>query len=187
MILCHFTTARHLKGIGKHGLTIGDVPTDLRRGQGRVGIWLTTSEDVTGHGFGGERSTPSHRLTIELPDDAPGLVRWSEWAEEHVTVETAANLKTCAGKDGPSQWQTWWVSFPPVPRSRIVACRDLASGTDVEAWSEILIPSAEHSRTVLSSSLSVPAWRRDTWHRQLTKSWQRHLKAMEQAGGRISL
>jgi hypothetical protein len=51
MILYHFTSGYHLYGIGRHGLTVGDVPTDLRRNRGRIGIWFTSSPTATGHGL----------------------------------------------------------------------------------------------------------------------------------------
>lgn len=40
MRLHHFTSERHLRPIAKFGLTVGDVPTDLRRGAAR-GVWAS--------------------------------------------------------------------------------------------------------------------------------------------------
>jgi len=49
----HFTHRSALYGIGRYGLTVGDVPTDLRKGRGLIGVWLTTSAQAAGHGLEG--------------------------------------------------------------------------------------------------------------------------------------
>ncbi len=68
MILYHYTSPQHLLGIAKHGLTIGDVPTDLGHSKGRVGVWLTTSPESIGHGPArGPGLHVKYRLTVDLP------------------------------------------------------------------------------------------------------------------------
>ena len=44
----HYTSADALFGIGLHGLTVGDVPTDFRKGRGLIGVWLTSSDASKG-------------------------------------------------------------------------------------------------------------------------------------------
>ncbi|WP_157063999.1 hypothetical protein [Methylobacterium tarhaniae] len=176
MILYHYTAQRNLAGIAKYGLTIGDVPTDIRRSKGRVGVWLTTSPESTGHGLGGEgRSTIRYRLTIDVPEAT--VVRWSEWAPGRVTQETIDNLKRCAGRDGASQWETWFICFIIVRTSSIVACRDLIEGVDIDDWI--------NCSPVGSAFFSVPPWRREEWHRELLKGNSRHLRDIERSGMRI--
>jgi hypothetical protein len=53
MKLHHFTSEHHLPGIGRFGLTIGDVPTDIYRYEGRCGVWLTSDSTAHGHGLEG--------------------------------------------------------------------------------------------------------------------------------------
>lgn len=104
MKLYHYTMKHRLAGIAKYGLTIGDVPTDLRHSKSEVGVWLTSSDKPTGHGLSRKLSEAiCFRLTVELAQGARGLVRWSEWASDNVTFETIQNLKESAGKDGVSQ------------------------------------------------------------------------------------
>ncbi len=37
MLLYHFTSLYHLRGISQYGLTVGDIPTDIDRFKGRIG------------------------------------------------------------------------------------------------------------------------------------------------------
>ncbi|GJE00914.1 hypothetical protein [Methylobacterium isbiliense] len=170
MILYHYTAPQHLAGIAKHGLTVGDVPTDLRRYKGRVGVWLTTSPEATGHGLAGSSiSKRRYRLTVDVPPSA--VVKWAEWAPGNVTPETFENLKRCAGSDGPSQWETWFVCFGVVRPAAIVACRDMLTGLDVEDWA-----------TTGPAVMAVPAWRREAWHRGLSKHHARSMRMLKARG-----
>ena len=119
MILHHFTSELHLAGIAAHGLTVGDVPTDIRRNIGKVGVWLTSADTPTGHGL--ERSAANKkrfRLSVELPDNAPQLVRWSDWAMANVTNATITALHSTAH----SRPETWFVYFGVIPVSAIRSC-----------------------------------------------------------------
>jgi len=49
--LYHFTSYRHLWGIAQCGLTVGDVPTDVRLNQGLCGVWFTMRGEPEGHGL----------------------------------------------------------------------------------------------------------------------------------------
>jgi hypothetical protein len=74
MILYHFTSARHLRPISRYGLTVGDVPTDLDRWRGRIGVWLTSSSVPYGHGLEGSTGEKgAYRLSVSVADDSPLL------------------------------------------------------------------------------------------------------------------
>ena len=57
MKLYHFTSARHLYGIGLYGLTVGDVPTDIKRERGRIGVWRLPTTHQTGMALTAARPT----------------------------------------------------------------------------------------------------------------------------------
>lgn len=83
MNLLHFTSHRKLRGISQFGLTVGDVPTDIRRNRGRCGVWLTSSPAPVGHGLNGNPiDKQAIRLAVELPDNAPLLFRRTDWKRE---------------------------------------------------------------------------------------------------------
>jgi hypothetical protein len=87
--LHHFTSWYHLHGIGRFGLTIGDVPTDIDRWEGRCGVWLTSDAPARGHGLeGGSVDKSRYRLTVEVSEDDPALVKWTEWAGKNATPAT---------------------------------------------------------------------------------------------------
>jgi hypothetical protein len=157
MRLYHFTSRRHLRGISQHGLTVGDVPTDLSRDRGRYGVWLTTSPKPNGHGLeGGACDKKAIRLTIVIEDDAPLLFRWTEWAAKHATRETIEGLRSHGEKD-----ENWWVYFGVLPPASIVECVDLHTGADVVEWPNI--PQMPFDLP------GVPTWRREAWHKGLLK------------------
>ena len=67
MILYHFTSRRHLRGIAQHGLTVGDVPTDIQRNHRCVGVWFAERTTPENLGLGGGSTLKSAiRLTVEL-------------------------------------------------------------------------------------------------------------------------
>lgn len=81
--LYHFTSWHHLHGIGRFGLTVGDVPTDIHRWKGCCGVWLTSNGSARGHGLEGSSVDKSrYRLTVDVPEDDPALVKWTEWTSE---------------------------------------------------------------------------------------------------------
>ena len=71
--LYHFTSRDHLHGISRFGLTIGDVPTDIHRWEGRCGIWLTSDSSARGHGLEGSSVDKSrYRLTVNVREGGSG-------------------------------------------------------------------------------------------------------------------
>lgn len=159
MKLFHFTSAHHINGIGRFGLTVGDVPTDLDRGTGRCGVWFTTAESPHGHGLQGSSvDKKRYRLSVEIPEGDAKLFRWSDWSATHATADTVQRL---AVGDGAGA-DTWFVYFGVVGPEQIGECVDTTTGEEVENWAAILPASGEPSP-------GVPPWRRDAWHKALLK------------------
>jgi hypothetical protein len=89
MILYHFTARESLHGIGRYGLTVGDVSTDFKNFLGRVGVRLTDMSTADDHGLVGSRNDKTRiRLSVEVADDSPLLHKWTEWANSNCTAET---------------------------------------------------------------------------------------------------
>jgi hypothetical protein len=157
VILFHFTSRFHLRGIAKHGLTVGDVPTDISRGTGRVGVWLTNFEAPDGHGVRASQADKTRfRLSVDIDDDDRKLVYWPSWAAQNVTPDTIAALHAADG----CRFQTWFVYFGAVPSSRI-KCFDRERGVEIGLDG---LPETSMDRP------GVPYWRRDAWHKKLVKA-----------------
>jgi hypothetical protein len=161
MKLYHFTSARNLYGIGLYGLTVGDVPTDIKRERGRIGVWLTANDAPDGHGLdGGAADKSRFRLTVNVPEH-PLLVPWVDWATHNATPETVRALHATA-----TSFATWYIYFGVVPRAQIEECVDMQSGLVVEDWG------AKRSEQDMEP---VPPWRRHAWHKKLLKAVRREL------------
>lgn len=154
--LYHFTSARHLRGISKYGLTIGDVPTDIRRWKSRVGVWFTSVPDAVGHGLeGGATDKTRYRLTVEVPANT-SLVKWLEWASANVSPETIRALHLTA-----TNYASWYVYFGVLPPTAIIQCVDMAIGQTVDNWAELSPPELDVR--------GVPAYRRMEWQKKMLK------------------
>ncbi|MBS7737915.1 MULTISPECIES: hypothetical protein [unclassified Chelatococcus] len=174
MTFYHYTAAEYLRPIAKYGLTVGDVPTDLAKYKGRVGVWLTTSDQPNGHGLEGTRAVNKRRfrLTVEPPPNVP-LVKWTEWAPGHVTPVTISNLRANNGRCE----DTWHVVFGHIPASCIVAVHDLSTGCEVPDWGDYI---PEHE-----SLPGTPFWRREAWQRKTLGGVRRRDRALIEMGVRI--
>jgi hypothetical protein len=158
--LYHFTSARHLRGIALHGLTVGDVPTDIAAWKGRCGVWLTSDMTSRGHGLeGGLADKCRFRLTVEAPHNAL-LVKWTDWAPKNVTTKTMRNLHATA-----TSFDSWYVYFGVIEPSAIIECVDMEDSAAVKDW-------ADRKPSPLDAP-PVPSWRRDAWHRKLLKGARR--------------
>ncbi|MER9355610.1 hypothetical protein NKI61_20285 [Mesorhizobium sp. M0514] len=132
MDLYHFTAGEYLRGIAAHGLTVGDVPTDLWRGSGLVGVWLTSSKVESGHGLAGSALDKARfRLKVNVPE--ADLHKWRGWAATNVTQETVDALRRVNG----SSDRTWFIYFGCVAPDRIVEVVDLATSNVVSNWQNI--------------------------------------------------
>ena len=123
MKLYHFTSSHHLYGISRHGLTVGDVPTDISKAKGRCGVWLTLDPSSAGHGLEGSSVDKTRfRMTVQAPDNA-NLVKWKDWAAVNVTTDTRRVLHSVG-----VGFDTWFVYFGVIARSAIAECVDMVSG-----------------------------------------------------------
>lgn len=160
MKLYHYTSAVGAESILAHAITEGhfNLPTGEMLHQV---VWLTTDPKVWGHGLPDCTSrlsadqqayltrvsgrpvnnsfTKDHtavRLTVDLPDDPPGLVSFRSYCQQVATSQYARayglsaihNLKALSDKElkrafrtGISKENTWWLSFKPIPATMITA------------------------------------------------------------------
>ena len=166
MKLYHFTSGYNLRAIARFGLTVGDVPTNLATGAGRVAVWLTSASDPSGHGLaGGRYDKKRFRLEVEVSFDDPKLYRWAEWATANVTPQTISSLRRTAEINGKHQDDTWFVYFGSVAPQAIVEVVDLQDGTVVERWCDVWPAD--------SSAKGVPYWRRHAWHKRMLEEVRR--------------
>ena len=165
--LYHFTGAAYLRPIAKHGLTVGDVPTDAQRWKGRVGVWLTSNATPDGHGLeGSARDKKRYRLTVELDEQSPLLHAWPEWARKHVTKATREQLHASA-----PGFESWFIYFGHIKPAAIVSCMDMNTGEPVAEWGDCFPP--------VYDVKPVPFERRQRWHKALIKQLQRHLRGRQ--------
>lgn len=161
MILYHFMSRHHLLGIAKFGLTVGDVPTDFKRG--RVGVWLTNSPTPDEHGLGGSRSDKTRfRLSVTIADDAPMLHKWTVWSKSNCNPAMLAGLHEAA-----KNFESWFVYFGVIEPTAITACHDMQTGEAVPDWKSL--------PEMPSDTPGVPKWRRQAWHANLLKKVKREL------------
>lgn len=164
MELFHYTSLLHIRGIAKYGLTVGDVPTDLVKNQGRVGVWLTDLGNPSDLGLDGSRVDKKRlRLSVQVSEASAVLHRWTDWADKNVTPFTRVRLSEIA----PTS-KNWWIYLGVIPRKDIVACIDMSNG---EALDIELVPPNR------SEVAGVPTWRREAWHRKLLKQVAQARKA----------
>lgn len=167
MRLYHFTAAEYLRGIAQEGLTVGDVPTDIHKMRGRIGVWLTSTPTPEGHGLAGSRyDKAGFRIEVDIDDNAPLLARWSDWSLRNVTPETRRILNNAAAREtGQDLSDTWWVYFGWIRPEQIVGVSDTETGEAVEDWA-----------TICPLHVSVPAVsfrRKEIWQRKMLKDVRR--------------
>jgi hypothetical protein len=168
MKLYHFTSLNHLRGIALYGLTVGDVPTDLAKWEGRCGVWLTSNSDPRGHGLEGSSGDKSRiRLTVDVPDNAC-LVRWVDWAAKHVARDTRNTLHNTT-----PNFESWYVYFGVINPGAIVECVDLQTGEALKDW-------RDRPPSPLDAT-PVPPWRRSAWHKKLLKKIANEVARMRDA------
>lgn len=163
MKLYHFTAAECLRGIAQEGLTVGDVPTDIVKMRGQIGVWLTSATESDGHGLTGARIDKKRcRIEIEIADNAPLLVRWSEWSPTNVTLATRRLLTlTAADEVGRDRSDTWWIYLGWIRRDSIVGVTDMTTGEKIEDWTTF---HPEHL-----SLAAVPFRRKENWQKRMLK------------------
>ncbi|MEQ9634828.1 MAG: hypothetical protein RLW68_01955 [Devosia marina] len=165
MRLYHYTAGENLRGIFKEGLTAGDVPTDLKKFRGRIGVWFTTSTSAEGHGLdSGRLDKKRFRIAVDVPV-SPLLVRWSEWAPKNVTAFTQIQLEMVTDRD--SDYGDWWICFGWVRTEQIDHVVDMATGAVLPDW--------QHAWPEATSLPGIPIRQREAWHRRMLKEVKREL------------
>jgi hypothetical protein len=154
MQLFHFTSAAHLRGISQHGLTVGDVVTDLWSFRGKVGVWLTSSSTPEGHGLEGSVVDKSEfRLRVDVPDNQL-LWKWSDWADAHLSNETRLLLETANLFNSDK----FYIYFGWLSQDRIAEVISTKTGKEVANWGD--------PRPESSLAPGVPYGKRHAWHRK---------------------
>ena len=74
VILYHYSAGEYLHAIAKHGLTVGDVPTNIMAGLGRFGLYGFLGDHPGGNCLGGSAIDKSRfRFAVEVtPEDLFG-------------------------------------------------------------------------------------------------------------------
>lgn len=170
VLLNHFTAAEYLRGIAREGLTVGDVPTDIRKMEGRIGVWLTSAPEPNGHGLVGSLFDKKRfRIEVDIDDDAPLLARWNDWSLENVTRDTRHILSQAAARDAERDLSdTWWIYFGWIRPERIVRVTDMTTGEPVEDWATLC---PEHR-----SVPAVPFRRKQIWQKRMLDDVRRALR-----------
>ena len=119
---------------------------------GARGRWLTSDGDtVCGHGLEGRCTDKArYRLMVDVPEDDPVLVKWTEWGAKNATPATIRGQHATA-----SNFDTWYVYLG--------ACVDMSTGIAVEDWRDR--PEGDVR--------PVPPERRHAWHKGLMKKFRR--------------
>ncbi|MFP3547442.1 hypothetical protein SB748_28995 [Rhizobium sp. SIMBA_035] len=169
MRLFHFTSAYHLRGIGEHGLTVGDVPTDIDAVRGRIGVWLTSSETPAGHGLSGSRVDKTRfRLLVEVPETG-SLQKWTTWAARNVTRKTMLRLEAADGFKADE----FFLYFGWLPPDTIKEVVEMRSGLVVPCWQSLLPPSV--------SLPGISFKDRHRWQKRMLKGVRKQMQVMAAA------
>ena len=174
MQLFHFTSAAHLHGIRQHGLTVGDVVTDLQSFRGKVGVWLTSSEIADGHGLRGSGvDKTEYRLRVDVANNQL-LWKWTEWAKSHISLDTKLALDAADGFNSDK----FFIYFGWLAPDRIVEVLSMKTGEAVADWGyetpeRALVP-------------GVPFSKRHAWHRRTMQNVRNALVAMAAEQSRLS-
>lgn len=189
--LYHYTSAVGAESILAHAITEGHFNFPNGEVLHKV-VWLTTDPKVWGHGLPDgttrlsdeQRSyltrvsgrpvtnnfTKDHtavRLTVNVPDDHPGLISFRAYCQKVATAQYARiyglsaihNLKTLSDKElkrtfrtGVSKENTWWLSFNPIPATMITAVDANVDGRFVPYDFE------QHGRhRILDDGITIPS------------------------------
>ena len=102
-----------------------------------------------------------YRLTANIAEDTPVLVKWTEWAAKNVTPATIRVLHEAAGS-----FETWYVYFGVIDPTAIEECVDMQTELIVEDWRDVPMGLVK----------PVPPDRRHAWHKKLIKKLRRQVR-----------
>lgn len=160
MIFYHYTALEYLDSIMREGLTKGDVPMSSAtayQAEGVNAVWLTTSDNATGHGLSDARFATEEecrllgvplgarfpdkravRITIKMPKDK--LKHWPSYARKRIAPRVYDALSKAGG--GEHKARTWYLSFAPIPPQQFAAVE--VRGED-GSWQAISAPAESRS------------------------------------------
>ena len=91
MKLYHFTDPNRLPSIEQHGIFRGDVPISIAGGYNAP--WLTTDPTPSNQTWSGGGYKTGLRLTINIPDDDPKLVKWTDITKAEIEKQPNEEAK----------------------------------------------------------------------------------------------
>lgn len=165
MQLFHFTSGDRLFAISRQGITVGAIPVTTLLDRGKIGVWLTTSQQVEGQCFDTLLGDKRFRVSVDIPDHSASLHRWEQWSQGHVTTEVRQDLVWATSDLGPSGAPDWYVYFGHVRPEWILGVFDKQAGDYIPEWSAFWPESERHP--------GVPYWRREAWHKKYCKAIDR--------------
>lgn len=158
MHLYHFTSAAHLHAISQHGLTVGDVVTDLDSFKGKIGVWLTSSTTPEGHGLSGSTVDKTEfRLLVDVPENRM-LWKWTDWAQENLSPEIRGLLDT----PDAHRFEEFYVYFGWLPTERIIEVTSTITGELENDWGR--------HRPESDLALGVPFRKRYDWQKRTLRN-----------------
>ncbi len=80
-----------------------------------------------------------YRLAVDVPEDDPALVKWTEWAAKNATPATVRVLHATG-----CSFETWYVYFGVIDQAEIGECVDTQTGLAVEGWRDVPRLPASH-------------------------------------------
>ncbi|WP_107341287.1 hypothetical protein [Agrobacterium pusense] len=167
MKLFHYTSAAHLRGIHKYGLTVGDVITNFERVEGRIAVWLTSSMNPQGHGLSGSLVDKTEfRLTVEIDEHDDRFWKWTAWAKENLDLSTQLRIRMSDGFNADS----WYLWFARVPTSQILEVASTKTGRRIENW-------GDYYPEVISAR-PVPYENRHAWHQKTLRDVRRAMERL---------
>ena len=142
MELHHFTAKIYLPAIVADGLRYGDTPTSFSEGINAVN--LTSDHRPHGQKWTA-RSTINKseiRLTIEITNDDPLLIKWSHFAKSHVDPAFYKDLNGSGGGHA----DCWYLYRGVIPWAWVRRVHNTVTHEDLMLDSELLIFSKEMTR-----------------------------------------
>jgi len=156
MLLYHFTSREHLRGILASGLGRGIV--HVARDRRLNGVWLTTDGGPSGHGLeaGGAFMSDAERvearewsgtlppsgarfpkqadlrITVQLDPRDHNLHEWLPWARRNIDPEWLATLHPVIGGN-LKKAKGWRLYFGIIPPEAFVAVEEVPAGSNVAA------------------------------------------------------
>jgi hypothetical protein len=114
VILYHYSAGEYLNAIAKHGLSGGDVPTNIMAGLGKIGVWLSSADHPGGNFLGGSAIDISRsRFAVEVTPEDPCLAKWTDWRGRNVRAQMIEFLERSSDAMPQNGWLYFgWIKDP---------------------------------------------------------------------------